>query len=134
MPDVQRGAPARPNFAMVRRDWSPNYRYTEAIYGETKRSRSVSYPEGLELPVTRRDFFPKNGNRDVCMIFPNSRHLRSRLVKLGWIDVTAEWKAHHGIGNGDTIPVIEDGKLGEPIDAVTDAGATRPSGRHANAA
>ena len=116
MPDVAFGAAdfGTYKFALVRRDWNPRQTYVEAVYGETRKSRCVDWPEGLPLPHYPNGRFPMKGKREVCMIFVTDRHLASRLRKLGWVDVTKQWLEHFH-REGIAIPTVEATGLGEPV-------------------
>lgn len=99
------------NYALVRFDWPPNQVYQEAIYGEVARSRCIALPPGWKIPerVVDRLIKPRPGlkttsaeggraiadgseaERSACMMFVTQKHLRTRLQKLGWLEVTEQW-------------------------------------------
>lgn len=110
---VERASPAPGsfNYVLVRYDWPPNQVYQEAIYGEVARSRCIALPPGWKIPerVVDRLIKPRPGlkttsieggcavadgseaERSACMMFVTQKHLRTRLQKLGWLEVTEPW-------------------------------------------
>lgn len=107
-------APGSYNYVMIRYDWPPNQVYQEAIYGEVARSRCVALPVGWKIPGRFLDRLikPRPGmkttsieggcavadgteaERSACMMFVVQKHLRTRMAKLGWLEVTDQWSAH----------------------------------------
>ena len=101
MPDCIMGAPdlGTYNFALVRRDWKPTMKVEERNAGHICKSRCVVWPEGLPLPHMPGAFPNQRSGGAVMMMFVGDRHLRSRMTKLGWRDVTTSWlKFHEQLG------------------------------------
>lgn len=82
-------------FVLFRPDWNPEIRYEERNYGEVRQSRCVQWPAHVPLPARPpgrvATWLPREENRTTCAMFVNDAHLRTRMVKMGWIDVTAQW-------------------------------------------
>lgn len=113
---VQMGAPEEGTyrFVLTRFDWNPRQEYLEQNYGEVRRTRCVQWPSGLPLPKRRPDMDrwrpagPEDnppGGEFVCMLFCNDPHFRTRMLKMGYLEITDAWIRHH---QGDTITVTVD--------------------------
>lgn len=116
MPDCIFGAPdtGTYNFALVRRDWDPRMKVEERNGTHINKSRCVKWPEGLPLPAMRGSF-PNAKIGAVMMMFVSDRHLRSRMTKLGWKDVTPEWLAHHEVDAKPKQPARRGGRKPPPV-------------------
>lgn len=131
---AEQGPPAdESRFVLVRFDWNPEIGFLEQNYGEVQRSRSVAWPAGMPLPKRRPDmdrYRPKGpddsppGGERVCMVFCNDPHFRTRLTKMGWLEVTDAWKRTHA---PDAVPTVEPVAIGlaVPVTAVIPPGAAR---------
>lgn len=109
---------------LTRFDWNPDMEVTEANYGEIRKSRCIPWPEGMALPKRRPDmdrWRPADGGtgrEPVMMMFVVDRHLRTRMIKLGWLDITDAWMEHHAAEQAEADdlrgppPVIRDGLSG----------------------
>lgn len=111
MPDIVRGAPEPGTYRYVvaRWDWPPTQTYSVAIYGETRTTRVVDWPESWDLPNGRGN--PNTPTRErpaVVMAFVNDRHLRDRCVKFtGWTDITERWFRLLGHPDDGPTPGVE---------------------------
>ena len=125
------------NHVLFRPDWNPVWRYEERNYGEIAQSRCVQWPDGVPLPKPVRGrnnrFLPVASNRATCAMFVRGAHLRTRMEKLGWVDVTDSWMAVLTKGKKGEEPVVLDGPLGAPVAAPVPPGEARLSGKHAQA-
>jgi hypothetical protein len=140
---AERGAPepGTYNHVLCRFDWNPQVRFEEANYGEVRSTRCVPWPQGLPVPPRQPDrdrWRPDpdgEGGEEVCMIFVVDAHLRTRLVKLGWFDITEEWKAHLEDQVEKPVPPVgAAAELGAPVGEVIPPGRAAPTGRHAREA
>jgi hypothetical protein len=137
-------APGSYNFVLIRYDWPPNQVYNEAIYGEVARSRCIALPVGWKIPDRFLDRLIKprpnmtvkpaeGGGREVaagtddqrsaCMMFVQAKPLRTRLVKLGWLEVTDQWTAH--------VATLDDGEVEDLKKLAADKERVKPPGRPA---
>lgn len=111
MPDIVRGAPEPGTYRYVvaKPHWPPTQTYSVAIYGETKTTRVVDWPEEIEIPPGRGNpNFPTREKPATVMAFVNDRHLRDRCVRFGgWIDLTEEWFAALGHPDAGPTPGVE---------------------------
>ncbi len=125
-------------FVLYRPDWNPAIRYEERNYGEVQHSRCVQWPEGAPLPerVPGREgrWQPREEDRTTCAMFVRDPHLRTRMVKLGWLDVTALWAQAKQVPEARPAPPpVGSGLVGAPVGTAVPPGAAHPSGRHAPA-
>ena len=88
--------PGTYSHVLFRTDWNPDQEYQEANYGEIAKSRCIQWPESIPFPAAIRGstnrWLPTEKDRCTCMMFVRSPHLRSRMTKLGWVEVTNLWK------------------------------------------
>lgn len=122
---AQKGPPEGDwRFILTRFDWNPDTEYPEGFSGEVRRSRCVSWPVGMPLPRRRPDMDrwrpkdgptvegvvgPPEGEEYVSMVFVMNPHLRTRMVKMGWLDITESWKLHFTVPEPIELPEIEGG-------------------------
>jgi hypothetical protein len=89
--------PGTYSHVLFRADWNPDPEYMESMYGEIAKSRCIQWPESIPFPAAIRGstnrWLPTAQDRCTCMMFIRSAHLRSRMTKLGWVEVTDLWRA-----------------------------------------
>lgn len=126
MPDITRGAPdiGTYRFVLTRTDWAPVHTYREHMYGEIAASRVMEWPETWPVPGGPHGAkaagrgFPEKNNEAVFM-FVNGPNCRTRLTKMGWIDITRDWMSSLDGSKGPTsVQVIDDTDLGEVLEFV----------------
>lgn len=96
-PVDENGKPAEFRYMLVRFDDLPDREATVYGYSEVRRTRCVKWPKGMELPKTNPNqvrWRPKDedAETEVCALFLNSPHLATRMKKLGWYDVTDDYR------------------------------------------
>lgn len=136
---------------LVRFDWNPRIAVSEQNYGESRKSRCVPWPAHVALPKRppgRVDRYrPTRENPETMAMFVMDGHLRTRMVKLGWIEVTKEWDAPapeagakmesesasepRPLRTPAVVPAVV--ALGAPVGPTLPPGASSPTGRHARA-
>lgn len=123
--------PGTYRFVLWRPDWNPAVRYNERNYGEVAISRCVQWPEHVPLPTRPpgRDsrWLPRVEDRTTCAMFVRDGHLRTRMMKLGWLDATEAWATP--VPQAPRVLPVGEG-LGGPVAPVVPPGAAAPSGRH----
>lgn len=122
-------------FVLWRPDWNPAVQYNERNYGEVAVSRCVQWPEHVPLPQRPpgRDsrWLPREEDRTTCAMFVRDAHLRSRMMKLGWLDATTAWATPVPVAPAPYVAPPVGTSLGGPVGPVVPPGAAAPSGRHA---
>lgn len=121
-------------FVLWRPDWNPAIKYEERNYGEVRQSRCVQWPEHAPLPARPpgrvATWLPRAEDRSTCAMFVIDGHLRSRMMKLGWLDATEAWATPVP----RAVPAaVASGGLGEPVAPAVPPGMAAPTGRHAQA-
>lgn len=104
MPDVVLGAPEETEYTyvLVHHGMPKNQRILIGVYDESKTARLVPWPYGWKIPTGPNTHNgPKHEGDLATFAFVNSRHLFARMQKLGWTDVTTDWRAFVARQHGD---------------------------------
>ncbi len=95
MPDVVLGAPEEGEyvFVLVHHALPKVSKIVIGAYDETQYTRLVAWPYGWPIPTGPNTHNGPKQEGDLATFgFVRSHHLRSRMLKLGWLDVTKQWK------------------------------------------
>ncbi len=129
-PHASRVIPPEGSFSHVlfRSDWNPEPAWDCSGYSEIAHSRCIQWPENLPFPALIRGssnrYFPRPIDRSTCCVFVRSSHLRTRLLKLGWVEITNLWNSAREKQPAPKVPlVVPSGPLGEVVAPPIPSGA-----------